>query len=173
MPISKTSLGDSSTKPDDGKTQGLTRRILKVLAELDRDPTTHEFWRTRPMTEQEALEELRRVLSPPSTVVCPHCDTVVEVERRWCHGCGREVKGKVESLEQRVDLARARLKEDSKDGDALFTMGVYYAVNGRYEEAMEALDKLSTLEEQYPGLSWLKRAVLELMVKRKVASSAR
>ncbi len=125
------------------------------------------------MTEQEALEELQRVLSPSRTVKCPHCGTTVEVEKRWCHGCGRELEGKAETLEQRVDLARLRLEEDSKDADALFTMGAYFAVNGQYEEAIEALNKLSALEEGYPGLWWLMRAVFALMGKREAASSAK
>ncbi len=166
-------MEDGPTKADGRKTQGLAERILDVLADLDSDPRKQDFWRLKPMTEQEALEELRRVLSPSSTVTCPHCATSVEVEKRWCHGCGREVKGKVETLEQRVDLARARLEEDGKDVDALFTMGVYFAVNGQYEEAIEALNKLSALEEEYPGLWWLMRAVFALMGKREAASSAR
>ncbi len=129
-------------------------------------------WERLTLSEEEALEELRRALNPSMTVLCPHCNTLVEVDKEWCHGCGRKMEEEVETLEQKVDLARAKLKEDEEDKDALFTMGAYLAVNGEHEGALETLNRLSILDQRYPGLWWLKARVFELMGKREAARSA-
>lgn len=110
-------------------------------------------------SEREALEQLRRELSPRVTVTCPECNTLLEVGDAWCHGCGQEVREEGESLEERVGLARARLKEDGDDADALFTLAAHLAVSGQHEEALEHLIRLTALDPRYPGLWWVKARV--------------
>ncbi len=109
--------------------------------------------------EREALEQLRRELSPRETVTCPECHTLLEVGDPWCHGCGQEMREGGESLEERVGLARARLKEDEDDADALFTLAAHLAVRGHHEEALEHLIRLTAQEPRYPGLWWVKARV--------------
>ncbi len=102
------------------------------------------------------MEELRRALTPSRTVTCHHCNTLVEVEKRWCHGCGREMEEKADTLEQRVDEVRARLEEDDKDRDALFTLGAYLAVNDQLQEALDVLNKLTRLHRNIRGCGGLR-----------------
>lgn len=115
--------------------------------------------RPRLASEWEVLEQLRRELSPRETVTCPDCNTLVEVGDPWCYGCGLEMKAGGESLEERVGLARARLKEDEDDADALFTVAAHLAVSGHHEEALEHLIRLTALDPRYPGLWWVKARV--------------
>ncbi len=118
------------------------------------------------------MEELQRELNPSSTTTCPTCNTLLEVEAEYCYGCGQEVKEKLETLDQRMDLARTRLKTDEDDPDALFTLAAYRAVSGDHQEAMEALHKLSRIDNKYPGLWWLKARVFELLGMRDAAEAA-
>ncbi len=124
-------------------------------------------------SEGEALEQLREELTPSTAVICPVCNTLVGVEKKWCHGCGREMKEEVEPLERQVKSARARLRKNGEDRDALFTMGACFAIKGQHEEALEALNELGALDEEYPGLWWLKARVFQMMGKPMAASSAR
>ncbi len=71
-----------------------------------------------------------------------------------------------------MDLARTRLKTDEDDPDALFTLAAYRAVSGDHQEAMEALHKLSRIDNKYPGLWWLKARVFELLGMRDAAEAA-
>lgn len=124
-------------------------------------------------SEKEASERLQDELSPSTMAICPACNTLVSVEKEWCHGCGRKMEEKVETLERRADFARARLQEDEEDRDALFTLGAYLAIKGQHQEALEALNKLGLLEREYPGLWWLRARVLQLMGNWEAASVVR
>lgn len=128
--------------------------------------------RTRFKSEAEALEQLRRELSPGRTVLCRHCNTLVEVKERWCYGCGREIQKGVRTLEQRAGHSRARLQRDERDRDALFTLGAYLALQGQEPEALELLNELSKLDPAYPGLWWLKARVFQQMGNEKAAKAA-
>ncbi len=83
------------------------------------------------------------------------------------------MRAEVEALEERVRKARAKLQVNAEDGDALFTLGAYFAVRGQHQEALEALNKLGARYQQYPGLWWLKARVFQLMGKDKAASAAK
>lgn len=128
--------------------------------------------RPRFRSEEEALEQLRRELTPARTVTCPVCNTLLEVEATFCYGCGQELKEKLETLEQRIEAARARLDQDEKDPDALFTLGAYLATTGQLQEAIDALNRLTMVDQAYPGLWWLKARVFEQMGKREAAQSS-
>jgi tetratricopeptide (TPR) repeat protein len=128
--------------------------------------------RPRFKSEEEALEQLRRELSPSSTVTCPDCNTLLEVEAAYCYGCGREMKEKLKTLEQRIETARSRLEENERDTDALFTIGAYLATNGQLDEAIEVLNRLTMVDQAYPGLWWLKARVFEQMGKHEAAQSS-
>ncbi|MEE9237628.1 MAG: hypothetical protein V3U52_07555, partial [Thermoplasmata archaeon] len=98
-------------------------------------------WETpRPDSEEGTRKDLREELIPQTTAICPVCNTLIGVEKKWCHGCGREMKEKVEPLERQVKSARARLQSDEEDRDALFTMGAYFAVMGQHQEALMVLN---------------------------------
>ncbi|MFQ5987126.1 MAG: tetratricopeptide repeat protein [Thermoplasmata archaeon] len=131
-----------------------------------------EEQRSRFKSEAEALEQLRRELSPASTVICRHCNTLVEVKERWCYGCGREIQKGGRTLEQRAGHSRARLQRNERDRDALFTLGAYHALRGQHPEAMEVLNELSKLDPEYPGLWWLKARVFQHMGNEKAAKVA-
>ncbi|MEE9237597.1 MAG: hypothetical protein V3U52_07400, partial [Thermoplasmata archaeon] len=75
--------------------------------------------------------------------------------------------------ERQVKSARARLQSDEEDRDALFTMGAYFAVMGQHQEALMVLNELGALDQEYPGLWWLKTRVFQMMGKPLAASSAR
>ena len=123
-------------------------------------------------SEAEALEQLRKELGPSKTVVCRHCNTLVEVGEKWCYGCGREMRTGGRTLEQRAAHSRARLQRNERDRDALFTLGAYLALQGQHPEALELLHRLSKLDSKYPGLWWLKARVFRDMGKLKAAKSA-
>ncbi len=135
-------------------------------------PWVPEEERPRFKDEQEALEELRRELNPSSTTTCPGCNTLLEVDTKWCYGCGREVTEKLETLDQRMDLARSKLEVDETDADALFAMAAFDAVSGDPQAALEILHKLSKVDGNYPGLWWLKARVFEMLGMREAAEAA-
>jgi tetratricopeptide (TPR) repeat protein len=128
--------------------------------------------RPRFRSEEEALEQLRRELSTSSTITCPTCNTLLEMDAAYCYGCGLEITGKFETLEQRIEVAKSRLEENEGDSDALFTLGAYLAVEGQLQEALEVLNRLTMVEQTYPGLWWLKARVFEQMGKRQAAESS-
>ena len=131
-----------------------------------------EEQRPRFGSEAEALEQLRKELSPSKTVVCRHCHTLVEVGEKWCYGCGREMRAGGRTLEQRAAHSRARLQRNERDRDALFTLGAYLALQGQHPEALELLNRLSKVDPAYPGLWWLKARVFRDTGDLKAARSA-
>jgi len=131
-----------------------------------------EEQRPRFGSEAEALEQLRKELSPSKTVVCRHCNTLVEVGEKFCYGCGREMRSGGRTLEQRAAHSRARLQRNERDRDALFTLGSYLALQSQHPEALELLHRLAQLDPKYPGLWWLKARVFREMGKLKAARSA-
>jgi tetratricopeptide (TPR) repeat protein len=131
-----------------------------------------EGQRPRFGSEAEALEQLRKELSPSKTVVCRHCNTLVEIAEKLCYGCGREMRTGGRTLEQRAAHSRARLQRDERDRDALFTLGSYLALQGQHPEALELLHRLTKLDPKYPGLWWLKARVFRDIGKLKAARSA-
>ncbi len=78
----------------------------------------------------------------------------------------------VETLEERLGQARARLEENEEDKDALFTLGAYLTVKEQHQEALEVLNRLTVLDFNYPGLWWLKARVFEHLGKSEAAQSA-
>lgn len=131
-----------------------------------------EEQRPRFASEAEALEQLRKELSPSETIVCRHCHTLVEVGERWCYACGREMRTGGRTLEQRAGHSRAKLERDKRDRDALFTLGAYLALQGQHPEALELLNRLSKVDPTYPGLWWLKARVFRDMGELRAAKSA-
>ena len=131
-----------------------------------------EEQRPRFGSEAEALEQLRKELGSAKTVICRHCNTLVEVGEKWCYGCGREMRSGGRTLEQRAAHSRARLQRNERDRDALFTLGSYLALQGQHPEALELLHRLTKLDPKYPGLWWLKARVFREMGKLKAARSA-
>lgn len=124
------------------------------------------------MNEQEAIEQLQGELSPQDTVPCPHCNTLLRSGSEACYGCGQERKEHVATLEERVSRARARLKEDEEDAEALFTLAAYLAVDGQYEEALERLIRLTALDSRYPGLWWIKARIFGVIGRTEAANSS-
>lgn len=135
-------------------------------------PWVPEEERPRFRDAKEALEELKRELSPSSTTTCPTCNTLLDVDASWCYGCGREVTEKLKTLDKRMGLARSRLEVNEGDPDALFAMAAFDAVSGDPQAALETLHKLSRIDMEYPGLWWLKARVFELLGMREAAEAA-
>ncbi len=120
---------------------------------------------------KEAREQLVQELRPSETIVCPFCSTFLGATAIKCFACGRNVD-KVETLEERIDRAKARLERDEDDQDALLTMAAYLVLNERPEEALEMLNRLSLVDEHYPGVWWVKARVFKKLGKPKAADAA-
>ncbi len=54
-----------------------------------------------------------------------------------------------------------RLRSDPESADALFTLGVIYAVEGHWAKALKFIRRLEDVKPTYPGLRRLKRRVAE------------
>lgn len=59
-----------------------------------------------------------------------------------------------------------RLREDPTSADALFTLGVIYALEGHWVKALRFLRRLEAVKPAYPGLKELKHRVLKLAPRR-------
>ncbi len=80
-----------------------------------------------------------------------------------------ERRASEESPERREDVLRLiskRLKEcedalrrDPDDPDALFTKGVFLARIGEYWRSLECLERVTTINAQYPGVWHLKSSL--------------
>ena len=174
--------GAKTPSKHEGGTEGVLGRQRQTAApstakpevgpERESVPWVPEEQRPRFGSEAEALEQLRKELSPSKTVVCRHCNTLVEVGEKLCYGCGREMRSGGRTLEQRAAHSRARLQRNERDRDALFTLGSYLALQGQHPEALELLHRLTKLDPKYPGLWWLKARVFRDVGKLKAARSA-
>ncbi len=54
------------------------------------------------------------------------------------------------------------LRANPRSADALFTLGVIYALEGHRAKALKFLKQLEAVKPSYPGLSRLKRRILKL-----------
>lgn len=56
-----------------------------------------------------------------------------------------------------LQACAARLRQDPDDADALFYVGAIYARIGKLKASMMYLDRLTRIDEEYPGL-WRAKA---------------
>ncbi len=63
-----------------------------------------------------------------------------------------------------------RLRSDPESADALFTLGVIYAVEGHWAKALKLLRRLEALMPSYPGLQRLKTRLLDSVPDRRSPS---
>ncbi len=103
---------------------------------------------------------------------CPHCSTPLELEAGNCPNCGHSVLDQGEALEAKVTRALAILELDENDVDALFTLGAYLLLDGKIQESLETLNRLTLLDASYPGLWWVKAQLFEKLGNKKAAESA-
>ncbi len=103
---------------------------------------------------------------------CPYCGTTLEPETGNCPECSRSVLERGEALEEKVTRALATLDSDENDKDALFTLGAYLLLEGKAQEALETLNRLTLLDLDYPGLWRVKALVFEKLGKKGAAAWA-
>ena len=60
-----------------------------------------------------------------------------------------------------LQACAARLRENPNDVEALFFIGAIYARIGRLRASMMYLDRLSSLDEDYPGIWKLKAGIFK------------
>ncbi len=65
------------------------------------------------------------------------------------------------------------LRADPTSPDALFTLGVIYALEGHRAKALRFLKRLEVLSPSYPGLDVLKERILSLTSRGRSASAGR
>ncbi len=129
-----------------------------------------------------ALAENERDRDAPFTVgpqlaaaggTCPYCGTILEPETGNCPECAHSVLDRGEALEAKVKRALAILDLDENDTDALFTLGAYLLLDGKAQEALDTLNRLTLLDPDYPGLWRVKAQVFEKLGKKGAAAWAR
>ncbi len=103
---------------------------------------------------------------------CPHCSATLELEAGNCPSCGHSVLDQGEALEAKVTRALAILDLDENDTDALFTLGAYMLLDGKVQESLETLNRLTLLDAGYPGLWWVKAQIFEKLGNKPAAKSA-
>ncbi|MDX1534357.1 MAG: tetratricopeptide repeat protein, partial [Thermoplasmata archaeon] len=123
---------------------------------------------TSPRSE-EAQERAEGKTAPDK---CPNCSADLELEAGNCPSCGHSVLDQGEALEAKVTRALAILDLDENDADALFTLGAYLLMDGKIQESLETLNRLTLLDASYPGLWWVKAQVFEKLGNKKAAESA-
>ncbi len=136
--------------------------------------------------EQEATELLNRLEEAASGAIgetaedggldgpgsCLYCGTTVEPETGDCPECGRSALDSGGALEENVTKALARLELAEDDTVALFTLGTSLLLDGRAREALDALNRLTLLDPDYPGLWRVKALVFEKLGNKGAAESA-
>ena len=122
-----------------------------------------------PPKSKEAKERAEGRTAPDN---CPHCSATLELEAGNCPNCGHSVLDQGEALEAKVTRALAILEMDESDADALFTLGAYLLLDGKIQESLETLNRLTLLNASYPGLWWVKAQVFEKLGNKKAAESA-
>jgi tetratricopeptide (TPR) repeat protein len=122
-----------------------------------------------PPKSEEAQERADEKTAPET---CPHCSAAIELEAGNCSNCGHSVLDHGEALEAKVTRALAILDLDENDTDALFTLGAYLLVDGKFQEALDTLNRLTLLDAGYPGLWWVKAQVFEKLGNKQAAESA-
>ncbi len=131
----------------------------------------------------EALNRLEEAASSAFTVVdqeegpdgpgsCLYCGTTVEPETGNCPECGRSELDSGEALEEEVTRALATLQMDENDPEALFTLGTCLLLDGRAQEALDTLNRLTLLDPDYPGLWRAKALVFDKLGNKNAAESA-
>ncbi len=123
----------------------------------------------RPPKSKEAKERAEEKTAPDT---CPHCSATLELEAGNCPSCGHSVLDQGEALEAKVTRALAILDLDENDTDALFTLGAYLLLDGKIQESLETLNRLTLLDASYPGLWWVKAQVFEKLGNKQAAKSA-
>ena len=123
---------------------------------------------TKPKSKK-AKERAEKKTAPDT---CPHCSTPLELELGNCPNCGHSVLDQGEALEAKVTRALAILELDENDADALFTLGAYLLLDGKNQESLETLNRLTLLDPGYPGLWWVKAQLFEKLGNKKAAESA-
>ncbi len=122
-----------------------------------------------PPKSKRAKERAEEKTAPDT---CPHCSTPLELQAGNCPNCGHSVLDRGEALEAKVTRALAILELDENDVDALFTLGAYLLLDGKIQESLETLNRLTLLDARYPGLWWVKAQLFEKLGNKKAAESA-
>ncbi len=103
---------------------------------------------------------------------CPYCGTTLEPETGNCPECERSMLDSGEALEEKVTRVLATLELDENDTEALFALGTYLLLDGKAQEALDTLNRLTLLDPDYPGLWRVKALVFEKLGKKGAAESA-
>ena len=128
--------------------------------------------RARTTTPPKSKKAKARAEEKTGPDTCPHCSTPLELEAGNCPNCGHSVLDRGEALEAKVTRALAILELDENDADALFTLGAYLLLDGKIQESLETLNRLTLLDANYPGLWWVKAQLFEKLGNKKAAESA-
>lgn len=75
----------------------------------------------------------------------------------WPSRLGMNVDRSLHRLMQACEL---RLSDDPEDPDALFAMAAVLGQMGRYHEALDFIETVSSLREDYPGLGRFRDRIL-------------
>ncbi|MCJ2531288.1 MAG: hypothetical protein LN413_03080 [Candidatus Thermoplasmatota archaeon] len=123
-------------------------------------------------TPPKGKETKERAAEKTAPDTCPHCSATLELEAGNCPNCGHSVLDQGEALEAKVTRALAILDLDENDTDALFTLGAYLLLDGKIQESLETLNRLTLLDSGYPGLWWVKAQIFEKLGNKQAAKSA-
>ncbi|MEE9181852.1 MAG: DUF2341 domain-containing protein [candidate division NC10 bacterium] len=148
--------------------------------------STAEAHHAAPGEGQKAIELLNRLEEaaielpseapkdggPDGPGSCLYCGTAVEPETGNCPECGRSVLDSYEALEENVTWVLATLELDENDPEALFTLGTCLLLDGKAQEALDTLNRLTLLDPDYPGLWRVKALVFEKLGNKGAAESA-
>lgn len=89
---------------------------------------------------------------------CPQCGSSLEGET--CTTCGYiRDDSRLDKIKQIYERCKARLQEDPKDVDAMFTKAAALARMKDFEASVETLNELTKRDPRYPGL-WMLKAKL-------------
>ncbi len=90
---------------------------------------------------------------------CLYCGTTVDPATGNCSECVRSRLATSDALEEEVTRALATLELDENDTAALFTLGTYLLLDGKDQQALDTLNRLTLLDPDYPGL-WRAKALI-------------
>ncbi len=115
---------------------------------------------------EEAVEEF----------ACPLCSTILEKGDNVCYQCGMKFKDEAESaidddLTLQLNDIEDRIRSDPSDIEQWFLKGEVLSKMERNEEAIEALNEITRLDANYPGVWNMKAEVFTQMGEHKKAAS--
>jgi tetratricopeptide (TPR) repeat protein len=91
---------------------------------------------------------------------CTACGRKVALNARFCGGCGAALGAKEKSVQSGTAPTQEGLTAEEWNDK-----GTAFAQSGRYQEALQCYDKALAIDPKNADVQWLRRAVLDLMMR--------